>query len=161
MKFNFAIMHIFKTASRGLIEIASIHEGNNAMPEAIIRNLPWNAPSTWIAFVASVFFLGLGARAIIQPIGASAFFGVAVEGGPGLAFVQAYGARNIGIALTALCLIYFDHRSGLAGLLLAASLIAAIDAYAVGTASGTMAAIKHVIYTFALGAFGTYMSLNR
>ncbi len=131
------------------------------MPEAIIRNLPWNAPSTWIALVASLFFLGLGARAVIHPVGASAFFGVAVEAGPGLAFVQAFGARNIGIALTAICLIYFDHRNGLAGLLLAASLIAAIDAYAVGAASGTTAAIKHILYTLALGAFGTYLSFTR
>lgn len=127
------------------------------MPEPIIRTLPWTAPSTWITVIAAIIFLALGARAVLAPAGAAAFFGVPLNDEAGFAFVRAFGGRNIGLALTALALVILDNRVGLSALLLAAGLVAAIDAYAVSAAAGFSAAAKHVAYTIALGGFGTWL----
>ncbi len=131
------------------------------MSDTIIRSLPWNAPTTWIALGAVAAFFLLGARAVLMPGPASAFFGVGIETGSGLAFVQAFGARNMGLALTGLALIWLDHRTALAALLLAGAFIAAIDAYAVMSAAGFAKGAKHLGYVVGLGAFGLWLWLRR
>ena len=123
----------------------------------INRMLPWDGATTWAAMAAAIVFLAIGARAVIAPSGAAGFFGVPVEGGAGLVFVQAFGARNIAMALTAIALVCLDQRNGLACLLLAAALVAAIDASAVGAQAGMAAAAKHIGYVIALSGFGAWL----
>lgn len=122
------------------------------------RLLPWNAASTWIAAVATVVFFGLGMRAFLDPAGASSFFGIPVTDPSGLAFVQVYGARNMGLSLVALALLVLDVRRGVAAVFLAAALIAGLDFTVVATQSGALRAAKHLGYFFGLSGFGFWLS---
>ena len=127
------------------------------MTQTLVRSLPWSAPITWIAIIAACLFLGIGLRSVISPLGAAAFFGAPFEGGAGLVFVQAMGGRTIGIALTAIALILLDQRSGLAALLFAAAVVAAIDAYAVTSSVALATAAKHYAYSVGLLAFSAWV----
>jgi hypothetical protein len=126
------------------------------MTKSAARALPFNAASTWVAVGAAVIFLGLGLRALLAPIGAAAFFGVPLDGGDGLAFVQVFGARNIGLSLVAIALIGLDARLGLAAVFFAAALIAGIDFSVVANHAGTARAVKHLGYVLGLAAFGLW-----
>ena len=126
--------------------------------EQAVRLLPLNAPSTWLAVLAAVLFLGLGLRALLDPVGASAFFGAPVTNADGLAFVRVYGARNIGISLIALALIALDLRRGLAAVLFAAALIAGLDFAVVAGQSGAARAAKHLGYVVVLSAAGWWFA---
>jgi hypothetical protein len=128
------------------------------MTKSAIRALPFNAASTWIAVAAAVIFLGLGLRALLAPSGAAAFFGVPVDGGDGLAFVQVFGARNIGLSLVALALIFLDARLGLAVVFFVAALISGIDFSVVASHTGTARAVKHLGYVVGLAAFGLWFA---
>jgi hypothetical protein len=128
------------------------------MTKSAVRALPFDAASTWVAVAASVIFLGLGLRALLAPVGAAAFFGVPLDGGDGLAFVQVFGGRNIGLSLVALALIFLDARLGLAALFFAAALIAGIDFSVVASHAGTAHAVKHLGYVVGLAAFGLWLA---
>ena len=64
------------------------------------RSTPSNAPdyrrpkTVWLALVASLAISLLGLRAILDPVSASAGFGLPMHTGSETAFVQIYGARN-------------------------------------------------------------------
>lgn len=125
------------------------------------RLLPLNTASTWITALAALIFLGLGVRALLAPAGASAFFGVPVDSPDGLAFVRAFGARNIGLSLIALALLALDMRLGLAALFFAAALIAGLDFSIVATNAGTLRGLKHLGYVVALSGFGFWLARAR
>jgi len=130
------------------------------MTKPMIRTLPFDAPSTWVAALAAVVFLGLGLRALLDPSGAAPFFGVALDPGPGLAFVQAFGARNIGLALVALALIALDARRGLIAVFFAAALIACLDFSIVASHTDARHAAKHLAYVVGLTGFGVWFALR-
>lgn len=130
------------------------------MTTVAARALPWRHPLTWTAVAAAALFFGLGLRAVLAPVAASGTFGVPLEGGDGLAYVQAFGARNMGLALTGLLLVVLDQRRAFAGLLAAAALVAAVDATAVGQHAGLAAAAKHLGYVAALGGFAAWVGLR-
>ena len=125
------------------------------------RTLPLTAPSTWVAALAAVLFLGLGLRALLAPAGAAALFGVPLDGGQGLAFVQGVGARNIGLSLVTLALIGLDVRMGLVAVFFAAALIAGLDFSIVATHTGALRAAKHLGYVAGLAGFGFWFALRR
>jgi hypothetical protein len=129
-----------------------------AMTNAAARTVPFNAASTWIATLAAVAFFLLGVRALVAPAGAAASFGVPLDGGSGLVFVQAFGARNVGLSLVALASIALDARRGLAVVFLAAAVVAGLDFTIVATHGGASTAIKHLGYVLALGAFGVWFA---
>jgi RNA polymerase sigma factor (sigma-70 family) len=64
------------------------------------RSTPSNAPAyrrpktVWLALVASLAISLLGLRAVLDPVSASAGFGLPMHTGSETAFVQIYGARN-------------------------------------------------------------------
>ena len=128
------------------------------MPNPAPRLLPVAAVSTWIAVLAATIFLALGLRALFDPAGAAPFFGVALDAGPGLAFVQAFGARNIGLSLVALALIALDSRRGLIAVFFAAALIACLDFWIVAAQSDAHHAAKHLAYVAALAGFGFWFA---
>jgi len=128
------------------------------MTNAPHRDLPYDAASTWVAALAAIVFLGLGLRALLQPLGASGFFGVPLDGGDGLAFVQVFGARNIGLSLVGLALIVLDSRLGLAAVFFAAALIAGMDFSVVASYVGAPRAAKHLLYVVALAGFGLWFA---
>jgi hypothetical protein len=110
--------------------------------------------------IAAIFFLAMGLRAVLSPIPSSAFFGVPVEPGPGLAFVRTTGGRNIGIAITALALIWVGARAGLIAILLSSGIVAAIDAYSVSIHAGLRKSIKHVVYVVLLASFAIWIGID-
>ena len=131
------------------------------MSNQSIRSLPSNAAATWIAILAALAFLGLGLRALLAPTGAAASFGVPVVSADGLAFVRAFGARNIGLSLIALTLVALDMRRGLAAVFCAAALIAALDFSIVATHSGALGAVKHLGYLVGLTGFAFWFASPR
>jgi Domain of unknown function (DUF4267) len=121
------------------------------------RALPWSAFGTWLAVLAALLFLALGLRALLTPAGAAASFGLPVPDTDGLSFVRAFGARNIGLSLLALALIFLDLRIGLAVLFLASGVIAGLDAWIVSSSAGVSRARKHFVYIIVLIAFGWWL----
>jgi hypothetical protein len=116
-------------------------------------------PGTKVAAgIAALLFAGIGARCLLAPAGGARFFGAPVTGADGLAFVQAMGARNIVLSLTAFGLILFDLRAGLAVLVAAAALMAALDAMIVRGAAGLAKAAKHIAYVPIFTAFALWIA---
>ena len=135
----------------------NLRQAQLSISETATRTLPWNAVSTWIAIIAALVFLVLGLRALLAPVGAASFFGLPVPDVKGLAFVRAFGARNIGLSLLALALIVLDLRMGLAVLFLAAGTISGLDAWIVTSNAGIVYAIKHFVYLVGMIAFGIWL----
>lgn len=131
------------------------------MSNHAVRSLSSNAASTWIAALAALAFFGLGLRALLAPTAAAASFGVPLASGDGLAFVRAFGARNIGLSLVALALIALDKRRGLAAVFCAAAVIAALDFAIVATQVGALHAVKHLVYVVGLSGFGFWFASPR
>ena len=127
------------------------------MTNLTIRALPLTAVSTWIAGLAALAFFAIGLRAVLTPTGAAASFGLPVPSPEGLAFVQAFGARNVGLSLLALALLVLDVRVGVAGVFLAAALIAGLDAWVVTTYAGVTHATKYFAYVVGLTGFGLFL----
>ena len=125
--------------------------------ENVTRSLAWNSPTTWIATLASLIFLGLGLRSLLDPAGSATLLGLPAPDVNGLAFVQVYGARNIGLSLLALILIFLDIRAGLAALFVAAAVISGMDAWIVTTHAGVEHAIKHFAYFTGLMGFALWL----
>ena len=100
-------------------------------PDLVVRGLPWSSPLTWISLLVMVALFAIGVRAVLAPATASAGFGIPIGEGDGLAFVQAFGARNIGLSFFAVLTILLDERRSVGVLFLCAAIIAFIDAYIV------------------------------
>jgi hypothetical protein len=105
-------------------------------PDAVARELSWSSPLTWISFLAALALLVIGVRAVLAPASASAGFGIPLGEGPGLAFVQAFGARNIGLSLFAALAIILDQRRSVGILFVCAAIVAFLDAYIVSRQLG-------------------------
>lgn len=119
------------------------------------RMLAYRNPSTLLACFAALAFLVLGLRGVFDPEGAANTFGIAISG-DGLAYMAATGARNVGLALLALAMVYFDLRRALAFLLIAAAIIAAFDFWIVWNAASFGKAAKHIGYVVFLFGFGVF-----
>lgn len=131
------------------------------MPTVPAPSLHARSVTTWIALLASLAFLALGLRALLAPAGAAASFGLPLSGGEGLAFVQAFGARNVGLGLVGMALIALDGRRALAVLFLAAAVIAGLDFWIVASQVGPERALKHIAYVAGLAGFGLWLLLGR
>lgn len=125
------------------------------------RSLSTRSPLTWILAFVCVAFLALGFRTLLFPASAAAFYGVPLAGSDGLAFVQAYGARNIAISLLAITLLIMDARLAIAALLGLAAMIAAFDFWIVSSHAGFNPAIKHLAYIVALGGLAVTVVWTR
>lgn len=108
---------------------------------APVRALPWTSPLLWASATISLLLLAVGVRALIAPGQAAAGYGFPATSADAHVFVQAFGARNIGLSLFAIAAILLDHRSSLAVLFLCAAGIAIIDAGILGQHLGWGAAI--------------------
>lgn len=114
------------------------------------RNMPWRSPITIVLVILCVAFLGMGLRTFVLPGSAAAYFGVPTDASDALAFVKAYGARNIAISLTAMALLWLDARQGLAMLLACAALVALLDASILYGRDGLTGAARHLAYVAVL-----------
>lgn len=120
------------------------------------------SPRFWSALALSIVFLGLGLRTLLMPVSASAYYGLPLGAAEtGLAFVQAYGARNVGLSLVAAALLAMNLRRGFAAVLLGATLIAGLDVLIVSSWAGLAEAAKHFAYVAVLAGAGAWMWWGR
>ena len=103
-----------------------------------------------LAVLASLSFMRAGVMEIVAPAGWDATFGVPLKGADGLAFVQAVGARNIGISLIAILGAIAGNRGVVFLTFAAIAIIAACDFYIVRSAGLTTAYIKHGTFVVVL-----------
>ncbi len=115
-----------------------------------VRSFEFRSPMTWVVAFAAFVFLLLGLRTLLFPASAAAFYGIPATAPEALAFVKAYGARNIAISLLAMTLLVLDVRKGIVALLGFAALIAALDAWIVASHAGMGTAAKHFVYVIVL-----------
>jgi hypothetical protein len=102
----------------------------------LARALPWNGRLVWVVALVALALLALGVRAMLAPLAAATGFGVPLGGAEGLIYVQAFGARNIGLSLFALAMIALDQRRALGVLFVCAALIATLDGLILATHLG-------------------------
>jgi len=104
--------------------------------DAIARELAWTSPLTWVSLVVLLALFAIGVRAVLAPARASVAFGIPLAEGEDPAYVQAFGARNIGLGLFAALAIVLDEGRSVGVFFLCAAVIALIDAYIVSRHSG-------------------------
>jgi hypothetical protein len=126
----------------------------------IVVAAPLTLPMTMGALLAAVLFGAIGLRCLVAPNGGARFFGVPVIDLGGESFVRAMGARNLGLALTAAALIATGIRAGLASLIAAAAIMAALDAVIVLRAAGLSKAAKHFAYVPVFTAFSLWIAIG-
>ncbi len=125
------------------------------------RELPLRSPLTISLVLLSVAFLLLGLRGIIAPEAGAKSLGTMVSNPSDLWLMQTTAARNIGISLLALGLIYLDHRKAIGALLAAATLISGLDLWIVANSAGFAHAAKHAGYFVVLGGFAWFTFRSR
>jgi hypothetical protein len=84
--------------------------------------------ATWLAAVAGVAILALGLRAFLDPVAASAAFGLPMHTDAETTFVRIYGARNVFLGAVALSFIGLGMGRPLALLLTLATVLPLLDA---------------------------------
>ena len=83
--------------------------------------------TTWIAGIISVAILLLGIRAYLDPVAASAGFGVRMQTTAETTFVQVYGARNALLGAVALAFLTLGMIRPLALLFTLATVLPLLD----------------------------------
>lgn len=99
--------------------------------DAVARELSWTSPLTWISLVVLVALFAIGVRAVLAPARASVGFGIPLAEGESPAYVQAFGARNVGLGLFAVLAIVLDQGRSVGVFFFCGAVIALIDAYIV------------------------------
>ena len=123
-------------------------------PSVTTRQMPLRSALTILVSLAAVGFLALGLRGVLDPAGGASSLGVMVRDPADLVLMQAVGARNIGLALMGMSLIWIDRRRELGLLLAAAAGIALVDLFVIWSASGLGTAGTNLIYLGFLIALG-------
>ena len=86
------------------------------------------SPAAWLAGIASVAILLLGVRAFLDPVSASAGFGLPMHTDSEITFVRVYGARNAFLGAVALSFLVLRMIRPLALLFTLATLLPLLDA---------------------------------
>jgi hypothetical protein len=85
------------------------------------------SPAAWLAGIASVAILLLGVRAFLDPVSASAAFGLPMHTDSEVTFVRIYGARNAFLGAVALSFIVLRMIRPLALLFTLATVLPLLD----------------------------------
>jgi hypothetical protein len=92
--------------------------------------------AAWLAAVASVAILLLGVRAFLDPISASAGFGLPMHTDSEASFVRIYGARNAFLGALALTFLLLRMVRPLALLFALATVLPLLDAVVIVSRNG-------------------------
>ena len=87
--------------------------------------------AVWLAAIASAAILVLGIRAFLDPVSASAGFGLPMHTGSETTFVRVYGARNAFLGVVALRLLWLRMTKPLALLFTLATVLPLLDAWVI------------------------------
>jgi len=119
------------------------------------RAMASNAPLTWILTGVAILFLLLGLRTFFLPLNAAATFGIPPQSQETLAYISAYGARNIGLSLAGLGMIWLDARRPLALVFAGAAIIALADCWIVSAQMGFAVGAWHLCYVMVTAVLAT------
>ncbi|SJZ89339.1 protein of unknown function [Enhydrobacter aerosaccus] len=126
--------------------------------DVVARELSWTSPLPWLSVIVLGALFAIGVRAVMAPATAASGFGIPLTEGNGLAYVQAFGARNIGLGLFALLAIALDQRRSVGIFFLCAAVIALIDAYVVSRHLGFGLSIaRPAVIALVLAALGGFL----
>jgi Domain of unknown function (DUF4267) len=75
------------------------------MTEESRNSTYWRSPLILLATTASLVFVGLAVRTMLDPVAASAAFGLPLGSGGDASFVRVYGSRNFVLGLLGFTLI--------------------------------------------------------
>src|SRR6266404_8374576 len=105
----------------------------------------------WLALAVSLAFFLLGLRAFLDPVSASAAFGLPMHTGSETTFVQVYGARNAFLGAVALCLIVLRMTRPVALIFTLATVLPTLDAWVVVSRLGLSGAlVRHAVVLLVL-----------
>jgi Domain of unknown function (DUF4267) len=117
------------------------------------------SPSALLAWALAVFMLFLSVRALFDPVGAAAGFGVPISSADALAWVRIKADRDLGVGLLLVAVILGRRRRLFGAVALVSAVSPAIDALTVighGMRSVGYALSVHgsaVLYCLALGSW--------
>src|SRR5262245_5084119 len=94
----------------------------------VIGTRYWRTAAAWLAAVASAAILLLGLRAFVDPVSASAAFGLPMHTGTDTTFVRIYGARNAFLGVVSLRLLWLRMTRPVALLFTLATMLPLLDA---------------------------------
>lgn len=89
------------------------------------------SPSALFAWALAAFLLFLSVRALFDPVGAAAGFGVPISGADALAWVRIKADRDLGLGLILVAVILGRHRRLFGAVALVSAVSPAIDALTV------------------------------
>jgi len=107
--------------------------------------------AVWLAAIASAAILVLGIRAFLDPVSASAGFGLPMHTGSETTFVRVYGARNAFLGVVALRLLWLRMTKPLALLFTLATVLPLLDAWVIVSRVGvSVELVRHAIILLVL-----------
>ena len=116
--------------------------------------------AVWLAAIASVAILVLGIRAFLDPVSASAGFGLPMHTQSETTFVRVYGARNAFLGVVALRLLWLRMTKPVALLFTLATMLPLLDAWVIVSRVGVSGElVRHAIILLVLVVTST--SLRR
>jgi len=101
------------------------------MPQTIPAASYLRSPTAWLAALVSIAILLLGARAILDPVSASASFGLPMHTDTETTFVRVYGARNAFLGALSIGFITQRMIKPLALLFMLATTLPLLDAFVI------------------------------
>jgi Domain of unknown function (DUF4267) len=120
----------------------------------------WGTAAVWLAAVASAAILLLGLRAFVDPVSASAAFGLPMHTGSETTFVRIYGARNAFLGVVSLRLLWLRMTRPVALLFTVATVLPLLDAWVIVSRIGVGAElVRHAVILLVLVVTST--SLRR
>lgn len=120
----------------------------------------WGTAAVWLAAVASAAILLLGLRAFVDPVSASAAFGLPMHTGSETTFVRIYGARNAFLGVVSLRLLWLRMTRPVALLFTLATALPLLDAWVIVSRVGVGAElVRHAVILLVLVVTST--SLRR
>jgi hypothetical protein len=120
----------------------------------------WRTAAVWLAAGASAAILLLGLRAFLDPVSASAGFGLPMHTESETAFVRIYGARNAFLGVVSLRLLWLRMTRPVALLFTLATVLPLVDAWVIVSTIGVGAElVRHGVILLVLVVTST--SLRR
>ena len=97
-------------------------------PTATATVYPSRSPAVWLTALVGAVFVLLGLNAYLNPVGASAGFGLPMQGAAETTFVRVWGSRNALLGALAVTFVALGMRRAAAILLSMATVMPAFDA---------------------------------
>ncbi len=121
----------------------------------------WRTAAVWLAAVASAAILLLGLRAFLDPVSASAGFGLPMHTESETTFVRIYGGRNVFLGVVSLRLLWLRMTRSVALLFTLATVLPLLDAWVIVSRIGVGAElVRHAVILLVLVVTSTSLRLD-